>query len=72
MEILGERIPKATWKHVVFGMGLSIETWKSSIPELLGEMLCVTCSTLSEFLENLSKVHSNIAGAMQKHKLWVS
>lgn len=56
-----KKIPKATRKHVLFGMGLSIETCRSSIPELLGEMLWVTGSTHGEFLENLSKVHSNIA-----------
>lgn len=51
-------------------MGLDpIETCESSIPELLGEMLCVMVApTKNEFLENLSKVHSNIAGAMQEYK----
>lgn len=49
MEILGKKkIPKATWEHVVFGVGLSIETCVSSIPELLGEMLCLLGSTYQE------------------------
>lgn len=44
-----KKIPKATWEHVVFGLGLSIETCKGSIPELLGKMLCVMGSTNCEF-----------------------
>lgn len=45
MEILGKKNPKATWEHVVLGVGLSVETCESSISELLGEMLCVMSST---------------------------
>lgn len=40
-----EKNPKATREDVVLGVGLSVETCESSIPKLLGQMLCVLGST---------------------------